>query len=793
MFKNNLKVAWRNLKSNKLFSGINIVGLSMGLTIVMLLFLFISHERSFDSMFPKKDRIQRVLLKTDSDFGFETWATVPPVTALAIKEEVTNVETAARLLKHNFGRPAALRINDQNFTEDMFYWVDKELLTMFDIPMIEGNATTVLDRPNTVILSETAAKTYFNHENPIGKTITIDNSRELEVTGIYQDFPENSTLDADIMASSNGYWFHKNDSWSNASFETYCLLKDNVSVDATQTQIDQMLEANLPKEEQWYSFGLQPLSQVHLYSASYGNSYASRIGDINEVRNLTYLAILILLIACINYMNLTTARSQKRSKEVGISKTLGASSESLVGRFYVETGLITAISIVLGVVLTMLLLPSFNSVTNQNLTIDLLLNPTFFMAALGVWLLTTLFSGLYPSMYLSRFLPKEILSPSLKRGKGNVVIRKGLVVMQFAASAALIVGVMVIYQQTQYIQNKNLGFAADNVMAISIGGMRDNENRNALEQEFKNLSEVTAVSMAQGYPGMDVSGRTLRKNDTEEQGLNIQTNVTDAGIVDALKLHLLAGSSLPKFKSEKDTLIEVVLNKKAIDYLGFSPEEAIGKEVYIGIPNTIVGVVDDFNYESLHQPIGAYAFNNNTSEGKSFMLVRFKSNNLANTVADLKNTFNRIVPNLDFNYSFLDQNIAKMYAREKRAGQISIVFCILAIFVAALGLFGLAAYTAEQRRKEIGIRKVLGASVSNISQMLSMDFAKLVLIALLIGFPLAYFSMDNWLQGFAYRIDMQWWMFVLSGAIALGIALLTVSFQSIRAALTNPTKSLRAE
>lgn len=365
--------------------------------------------------------------------------------------------------------------------------------------------------------------------------------------------------------------------------------------------------------------------------------------------------------------------------------------------------------------------------------------------------------------------------------------------MQFAASTALIVGVMVIYQQTQYIQNKNLGFAADNVMAVSIGGLRGEENKDALVQEFKNLSEVTAVSMVQGYPGMDVSGRTLKRKGTDEQGLNIQTNVTDASIVDALKLHLLAGSSLPKFKNEKDTLVEVVLNKKAIDYLGFSPEEAIGKEVYIGVPNTIVGVVDDFNYESLHQPIGAYAFHNSQSEGKSFMLVRFKSGNLGHTVAGLKSTFTRIVPNLDFNYSFLDQNIARMYAREKRAGQISIVFCLLAIFVAALGLFGLAAYTAEQRRKEIGIRKVLGASVGKISQMLSMDFAKLVLIALLIGFPLAYFSMENWLEGFAYRIDIQWWVFLLAGTIALGIALLTVSFQSIRAALTNPVKSLRTE
>ncbi|WP_127136419.1 ABC transporter permease [Flagellimonas oceanensis] len=793
MFRNNLKVAWRNLKSNRLFSIINIVGLSIGLTIVMFLFLFISYERSFDSMFPKKDRIQRVLLKTDGDFGFETWATVPPVTAWAIKEEVTNVESAARLLKHNFGDPASLRINDQNFTENLFYWVDKELLTIFDIDMVQGSSTGALDRPGTVILSERAAQTYFGNENPIGQTIVVDNNRELEVTGIYKDFPKNSTLDADIMASSNGFWFYDRKSWSNASFETYCLLKENVSVEATQQQIDQMLEANVDKEEQWYTFGLQSLENVHLYSASFASGYASRIGDINEVRNLTYLAILILLIACINYMNLTTARSQKRSKEVGISKTLGASSKSLVWRFYLEAGLITAISIVFGIVLTISLLPGFNALTNQSLTIDLLLTPTFLLAALGIWAVTTLFSGLYPSMYLSRFLPKEILSPSLKHGKGNLVIRKGLVVMQFAASAALIVGVMVIYQQTKYIQNKNLGFAADNVMAISIGGLSGEENLGALEQEFKKLSEVTAVSMVQGYPGMDVSGRTLRKKGTDNNGLNIQTNVTDAGIVDALKLQLLAGKSLPKSKNETDTLVEVVLNKKAVDFLGYSPDEAIGKEVFIGVPQTIVGVVDDFNYESLHQPIGAYAFHNNSGEGKSYMLVRFNSGNLANTVSEFKGTFSKVVTNLNFNYSFLDQNIARLYAREKRAGQIGVVFCMLAIFVAALGLFGLAAYTAEQRRKEIGIRKVLGASVAKISQMLSTDFTKLVLVGLIIGFPLAYFSMENWLEGFAYRIDIQWWMFALAGCIALGIALITVSFQSIRAALANPTKSLRTE
>ncbi|MBQ4913024.1 ABC transporter permease [Maribacter sp. MMG018] len=793
MFRNYIKIAWRNLRFNRLFSAINIVGLSFGLTIVLLLFLFISHERSFDSMFPKKDRIHRSIIKTNGDFGFDTWATVPPITSLAMKEEMTHVESAARLLKHNFGRPASLRINNQNYTEDMLYWADKELVSIFDIALVRGDGATALDRPGTVILSEKAARTYFNGENPLGKTILIDSDNELEVTGVYKDFPENSTLDADMLASSNGSWFYDRRSWSNASFETYCLLKENVSTDDAQVQLNQLFEANVDEDNRWFSFALQPLEKVHLYSASYGNSYTSRIGDINEVRNMTYLAILILLIACVNYMNLTTARSQKRSKEVGISKTLGATSRSLVGRFYMETGLIAAISIFLGIVFAILLLPGFNRLTNQNLGLDLLWTPTFLTVTIAVWLITTLFSGLYPSLYLSRFLPKEILSPSLKRGMGNILIRKGLVVMQFAASTALIVGVMVIYQQTDYVQNKDLGFAADNVMAISIGGLRGNENRDALTQELENFTEVTAVSMAQGYPSMDVSGRSLRKNNLEEQGLNIQTNVADGGIIDALKLKLLAGSGLPKNKAKNDTLVEVVLNKKAIDYLGYTPEEAIGKEVYMGNPYTVVGVVDNFNYESLHQPIGAYAFHNAPTEGKSFMLVRFNSANLAKTINSLKTAFNKVAPNIDFNYTFLDQSLETLYAREKRAGQISVVFCLLAVFIAALGLFGLAAYTAEQRRKEIGIRKVLGASVAKISQMLSKDFAKLVLIALMIGFPVAYFFMENWLQGFAYRIDIQWWVFALAGSIALAIALVTVSFQAIRAALTNPTKSLRTE
>ena len=796
MLKNYLKIAWRNLRTNRLFTLINITGLSIGLAMTIVLFLFISNELGFNTMYPKKDRIYRVLTETNSEMDNETWATSAPIIASALKDDVTNVQTAARVYKHNFGQTASIRANDQNYTEEGFFWVDEELLTIFDIEMVKGKAEDALKRPNTVVLSESAAQKYFNDLDPVGKTILVDNRNQLEVTGVYRNFSTNSTLDAYIMASSNGSWFYDRKSWGNVSFETYCLLEKNAPMEETVMQMGKMLDDHVDKEDQWYSLSLQPLQRVHLYSASYQNSYASNIGDINEVKNLGYLALLILLIACMNYVNLTTARSQNRSKEVGISKTLGALSKSLAIRFYIETALITAMSIILGVILAILVLPGFNAITNQNLSIHLLASGNFVLVVLGVWVLTTLVSGLYPSTYLSRFLPREVLSPSLKHEKGNVLFRKGLVILQFAASAALIVGVLIIYQQTKYMEGKKLGFSPENVVAISTRGIRDSENKKALIQEFKNISDIKSVVFAQGYPGMEVSGYVLQKNNSDgENGLGIQANTTSAQIVDVLKLNLLAGKTLPQNKNEGDTTVQVILNQKAIDYLGYSPKEAIGKEVDIFYQTTsrVVGVVEDFNFASLHQPIGAYAFHNHTNEGTSYVLVRFNSGNMSNTLSQLESTFSKVAPNLDFNYSFLDQNLKRLYEREKRASRISIIFSLLAIIVACLGLFGLAAFTAEQRIKEIGVRKVLGASVMGIAQMLSKDFLKLVLIALVIAFPLAFWIMSDWLEGFAYRIDIGWVVFAISGITATLVALVTVSFQAVNAAIANPIKSLRTE
>ena len=793
MFKNYLKIAWRNLKVNRLFSAINVLGLSIGLAMTLTLFIFIRHEQSFDDMYSNADNIQRVLLHTDGDNGQEIWATVPPSLGPTMMTDVANVEYAARTLKNDFGGTASLRVLDQNFTEKDLFWVDAELLNIFDISFIKGQAKGALDRPNTAVLSETSAEKYFGAIDPIGKTFTVDGKYELEVTGVYKDFPNNSTLDCNIMASGITTWFFKNPSWYNASFETYCLLKPNTDLASTELQLQEMLNKNMEKENQWYTFSLQPMKKVHLYSAGYDNAYANRIGDIKEVRNLSYLALLILLIASINYMNLTTARSQKRSKEVGISKTLGSSSGSLLFRFYMETGLVTLISLIIGVLLTFTALPIFNSVTGQELSTDSLLNVEFFISLFVLWLVVTLISGSYPALYLSQFKPSIVLKSSIVQSKGNVLIRKGLVVFQFAASVVLIVGVLMISKQMEFIRNQKLGFNAENVVAISINGLKGSEKKEALVSELKGLSNVSAVSLAQGFPGMEVSGRSLSRNEDDKEKLNIQTNVTDASVIDVLQLKLLAGRTLPSFKQEKDTLVEVVLNRKAVEYLGYSPEEAIGKKVHISVPNTIVGVVDDFNFASLHEPIGAYAFHNNTGEGKSFALVRYNAAGNSSTINQLETIFKAVAPNAAFNYSFLDNNLQNLYVRERRAAKVGIIFSVLAIFIACLGLFGLAAFVGEQRKKEIGIRKVLGASIMGITQMLSKDFVKLVFIAMLIAFPIAYWLMDRWLSNFAFHIDMSYSVFVIAGISALVIALVTVSFQSVRSALSNPVKSLRSE
>lgn len=795
MFKNYLKIAWRNLKTDRMFSVLNVLGLSIGLTIAILLFAFIAFELSFDQQYAKKDAIYRVLVDTkDEVFDNEVWCRAPAALAPALENDAPDVAQAARMLHHNFGKSAFVNVGNINFSESRFFWCDPELFSIFELETLAGDALTGLKQPNTVALSESTARKYFGSIEAIGKTIKVDDRYELEVTAVFKDFPSNSTLEGDLIGSFATTKFAKRPQWGNSSFETYLLLNKNASIVSAEKQLQQVLDKNVDAENQWFTFSLQPLEKIHLYSAGYAETNVTRIGDINEIRNLSILGLIILIIACVNYMNLMTARSQKRSKDVGINKTLGASVQNLIARFYAETGLITLLALVIGLIMAILLMPMFNMLTDSDIHLESLFRYEFLIGLFLFWAVTTLISGSYPAFYLASFSPKTILSQKLGKS-GNGTIRKGLVVLQFASSVVLIIGVLVVYQQTQFMMDKNLGYSPENVVAIATGGIRNETNKQALLQEFSSLTTVSKVGLAQGFPGLDVSGRSLFRDENDEQGLGVQTNVSDASITEVLQLKILAGKPLPEVKQEGDTITDVVLNKKAIEYLGYSPEEAIGKRVNMMLGNSayISGVVDDFNFESLHQPIGGYAFHNGKSEPKSYVLVRLNSAGLSTTMRELETIFQNVVPNSAFEYTFLDKKMEALYARERKAANIGLAFCLLAIFIACLGLFGLAAYTAEQRKKEIGVRKVLGASIFSITEMLSKDFLKLVLIALGIAFPIAFFIMRKWLEAFAYRIEIGWSVFLTAAMVSMAIALFTVSFQAIRAANANPIRSLRTE
>ncbi len=794
MFKNDLKLAWRNLKSSPLFSAINILGLTISLTIATVLFLFIHHETSFNSMYKNKDNIYRVLVETNESFNSKTYTNAPAMVAPTAIEDIPEVLDAVRMYKHGFGDAAYINTKNAEFIENSLYYADQSIIDIFDIKLIQGNAADALLQPNTAIISKTTALRYFDTDKVIGKTFKIDDDKEISITGVFEDLPVNTTLDANMYVSFATSFFSKRPTWSNSSLETYFLTAEGTVPQNLVAKMKDMLDKNVEQEAQWYSLNVQPLDQVYLYSNEFQYAYSERTGSISQVKSLTWLALLILVIACINYMNLATARSQKRALEVGVSKTLGASTSNLIKRFYAETGLMTFISILFGVALALLVLPYFNQISGKSIPLSLLLSTSFVLSIIAVWIVATLLAGSYPALYMSSLSPKQILNGGRVTTKNSATVRKGLVVLQFVASVVLIIGVFIIYNQLNYIKNKDLGFNAEQIMAISINGINDRNNVGLLEQKLLETAMVSNVGAAQGYPGKSVSGRMVHSPINDDGGLTVQTNRADAGALEVLELKFLAGKNLPVVKAISDTLIEVVINKKIADYLGYTPEEAINQNISM-MPRdaTIVGVVDDFNYDTLREPIGAYAFHNLDSEWKEYLLVRFNVDDLRENISTIEAVFKEVVPNVPFDYSFMDQNIEQLYLEEKRTASIAVIFSSLAIFVACLGLFGLASFTAEQRRKEISIRKVLGASVAGLVTLLSTDFIKLVAIALVIAFPISYYIMEGWLQDFSYRISIGWQPFAITGVSAVIMALLTVSFQAVRAAIANPVNALKTE
>jgi putative ABC transport system permease protein len=796
MLSNYLKLSLRNISKNPLFTALNVFGLSLGLAVALCLFLFVKNERSFDQFYSNAAHIQRVVLNAKfGDGPMEQLANAPNVVGPSAKENIPAVRQFARILANDFTGAAFVTAGTKKLAVEKLVWADPGLVEIFNLKALSGDLKKALSEPNSVALSRSAAIQYFGTSDPVGQTIRIDRRDPMMVNAVYEDFPQNSTLEATVMGSFvSEKWANSPLVWSNASFETWLLLDPAADPKAVEAQLAALLERNVVPDDRNFSMWLQPLTAIHLGSVDISNNVSTRIGDPRQVGLLEILGLGILLIACFNYMNLATARAQTRTSEVGINKTMGATRLQLAGRFYLETGVLVSLSMLLALGLVSFGLPLFNHLADRNLSLTTFFTPAMLASFAGIGLAVILLAGAYPSLLLSSFLPKNLLQTTFQKNTSAGWMRRSLVTAQFSASVILMIGTVMLWRQMQFIQQKNLGFDPNQVVAINTTAAENLDQISALLDACRQISSVQAVCRAQTFPSGRPSGRGISKNETDENSLNLSTNRATPGVEKVLGIPLLAGTSLPE-KAPGDTVVHVLLTKKAVDYLGYTPESALGKKVscQLGADAIIVGVLADFHDESLHQPLGAYAFHDAETESRKFMLVKMATQNLPETMRQLENAVKSTLPNSPFEARFLDDQIEKMYRSDARTARVTLFFCLLSVLISCLGLFGLAAFAAEQRVKEIGIRKVLGASVAGIMGLLAADFLKLVFLAILIASPIAYWLIEKWLEDFTYHIEIQWWWCLIIGAFAMLLAFSTVSFQSVRAALANPVKSLRSE
>ncbi|MEL6192021.1 MAG: FtsX-like permease family protein [Bacteroidota bacterium] len=794
MLLTSLKLAIRHIAQNVSFTLINLIGLSVGLAAAFAVMLYVQFEVSYEGFHKKADRIARLSVTYATEDQTFILGTAPNKAAPFLKENFPEVEEAVRILPHNFGESASVSYSQENFIEDRLYWSDPSLFKILTVELVKGNPDEALANINAAVISESRARKYFGEEDPIGKVLKVDNRYELEVKGVFKDLPPETHLPMEMIASIETIPMGRPNklSWGNASFYTFLLLPENTNLEALKDKIMGLVKQQIPAEDLFFTFDITPLLDVHLHSPGIADRGAE-YGDMNQIWILISLAILLVLIACVNYMNLSTAKSQQRAREVGISKTMGATSGQLALQFYVETALFSLFGLLLSLLILYLAVPFFSDMVQKELSFGSLFSTSFVFGLVGIWLLITFIAGSYPALYLSSFKPLQAIRQQKSPKSSSSTIRKGLVVFQFGISCALIVCSMILYQQLNYIQNKQLGYSPEQVVAVRVMGVRPRSNIETIEKEFNQLSAVKGVAITQSFPGHSTSGRMLSHTYSQDEPADLSTCRAEGGVFEVLGVDMLAGRPM-KDLAEGDTITELVLNASAVSFLGWTPEEALGQKVEANLGNSIiVGVCDDFHFTSLKQEIGNYGFHNKNTEWLQYLLVKLDASNLSANLAALQETFETISPTTVFEYTFLDDQVAQLYRNEQSLAKLVFSFATLAIIIACLGLFALAAYATELRTKEIGIRKVLGAPVSRIVSLLSKDFLILVLIGFGIAVPVAWWAMHNWLLDFSYRINIQWWVFALAGLMAALIAFLTVSTQSIKAAMANPIEALRSE
>lgn len=792
MLKNYIKITLRNIRKNPGYSFINILGLAVGIAACVLIFRYISFELSYDKYHSKADDLYRVTLQTPQ----HQIALTPSIISPVLQREFPEVESAVRVYALGNYRPIILQHEDRVFEEQSFALADSSLFAIFDFPLISGNTNTALKRPYTLVLSERMAKKYFGNENPVGKTLLMNGSREYEVTGVMQNIPENSHFQFDIIASleSRRNWGELSDTELRGSqFYTYVALREDADPKALESKMKTFIEQQLP-DSRPFELPLQPVTDIHLHSNI--DHEIQPQGDFRYVLSAGITALLILIIACINYMNLATARSVRRSREVGIRKVMGSGRRELMGQFFGESAFLTFISLLVALFLVELFAPGFFTLTGQSLPISFT-DPTLLLLLAAIGIIVTLLAGSYPALVLSSFRPSTVLMGSRTTTAGNTSLRKALVVFQFGISVFLIIGTLIVHNQVDYIQSKELGFNKENVVALT--AYNEVEQRfDAFRSELSQLPGIGKTTMASHSPVDIGSGYRIDVEGIDEDpdftinGLRARPEFTDMFEIDIIAGEPITENNFLATNRSEDPEYAFLVNEKTAQIFGVEPEELIGRQTNVhGRIGTIVGVFENFHFSSLHNEIAPLMIF--PQDGFNKLFVSLTSSDVENALHSLEASWESFFPTIPFEYQFVDQQFDALYRSETQIGHIFTGFSLLAIFVACLGLFGLSSYMVEQRTREIGVRKVLGASLANILKLFSLDFLKLVIIGFVMAVPIAWYIMSDWLQNFAYRINISYSIILLAGGLTLIIALLTVSYQAIKAATLNPVESLRSE
>lgn len=802
MFGNYFKAALRNFRKNKIFSLINIAGLSVGLSCFVLISLFVYNELHYDTYPTDAKDIYRVNLGVTSNDNAAQYPLVDLAVGEGMKAAFPEVKAFARLVpSQDF-----IRLDDKQFKEDKLAFADSNFLQMFSLQLLEGNNREALVQPNTMVISQTLAQKYFGNSDPLGKSLTVGaKGAAFKITGVFDKVPENSHFHFDAFLSL-ATWQIKNPTWSNVVAYTYLQLNKNADITALQAKFKTLVSEHVVPEIQHdmgvslaeaqksandFIFTLQPLTKIHLYSHTKYELEPN--SDIQYVYIFSALALFILLLACINFTNLSVARSLKRAREVGIRKVFGTPRRLLISQFLSESVLMTFGAMLIAIGICALVLPYFNEISGRHFTFSYLLNYRFIVALIVLLFLVGIVAGIYPAFYLSKFNPIKVLKGTSGTGNNKNVLRKGLIIFQFFISTALIIATIIVYQQLSYMQNKNLGYNKEQVLYLSDANLLG-QNQDAFKQRLLQDNRVVDASISRNVPGINtMEGTQVSPVGKSGNGSSIHINIfhVDYDYLKTLGIQLKQGRYFSKdFGADSSA---VVINEAAVQELGWSHTDPIGQTIIRSGQQSfkVIGVIHDFNYASAKQKVAPLMMLMGRNYGG--LLIKIKTTDIAGFLNDLQRSWRSFNPNGPLTYSFLDETFATLYAHEIRIQKIFSAFALIALIIASLGLFGLSAFMLERRMKEIGIRKVLGASVQNVFLLVSGEFLSLVFIALLFAIPVTWWTMHNWLNDYAYRIQISAWVFLIAGVLALLIALVTISFQSVKAAIADPVKSLRAE